>query len=307
MENIRRREEEERVAKEREFRERTSPEAAQRFFDRVNAERELRDATNRGRSSDPARNAMRIQDIQNAATNAAEATGKSIEEVLPENSSSSNARLAREILMNNPNMGLNEIALQGLGMSPARPVNYSGDETSYADEQAKTGGARMATAVSASNRAETQQRLAEEAARAAQSESEKLELRRESAARADQQAQTAQENAVFNQIFRSQGQINKFATQLADPLLPPEAKQALQEQMNQAQGALNASYARAQELGLDLGEAASEGQSASPAASLADLQKLSAQDLEALSWANSNPDDPRSQDIKNKIQAKLEG
>ena len=295
-----------RAQQEREFRERTSPEAAQRFFDRVNSERALRDAMNRGRSSDPARNALLIQDIQNAATNVAEATGKSIEEILPADSSSSNVRLAREILRTNPDMGLNEIGLQGLGMTPARPLNFSDDEVSYADEQAKTGGARLATAATASNRAETQQRLAEQAAQEADNAAARLQQAEERLKATAEGAAERQELSFRRAHLQSLKDLNALVAKSGDLELkmnPEEAAQH-QQQIEAAQSALRALNEQAAAAGVDLGYVEPSSQ---PQASLANLQKLSAQDLEALSWANSNPDDPRSLDIKNKIQAKLGG
>lgn len=247
---------------EREFRERTSPEAAQRFFDRVNAERALRDAMNRGRSSDPARNAMLIQDIQNAATNVAEATGKSIEEILPEDSSSSNVRLAREILRTNPDMGLNEIGIQGLGMTPARPVNYYGDDVSYADEQAKTSGARLATAASASNRAEAQERLAKESAQEADNAAARLQLAQEkleASIRQNEAREEAAKDAKELSFRRAYGQslkdLNALVARSGDIELTmnPEAQRQRQQRIEAAQSALRALNEQAAAAGVDLG------------------------------------------------------
>jgi hypothetical protein len=297
-----------RAQQEQDFRERTSPEAAQKFFAEVDSKRLLRDALGVGNSPDPIRNAETVKSIADAAESASRLTGQSVDELLPKNNPrypNRNVELARQVLRaraNGQNPTQAEIATEALAMQPTnlgdqRDADYKKQAANQLAPALSQQDKTVAQEATASKLEDAQERLALQQANAGRAD-EALELRR-------QTAQTVQENAVLNQIARSQGQIAKYTTQLADPLLLPEAKQALQEQMNQAQNALGVGYARAKELGIDLGEAAPEEPSASPAASLANLQKLSAQDLEALSWANSNPDDPRSQDIKNKIQAKL--
>ena len=265
-----------RAQQEQDFRERTSPEAAQRFFDRVNAERALRDAANRGATNDPVLNAERVQDVMNAALAVAQTTNRPVEQVLAD-SDNRNVRIARSVLAEQSSLGRpltpQEIGLRALAMPPSSAVNYSGDDETYQEAVEKQSLAKMTPAASDQNRAEAEARQLADAARTAQSESEKLALRRESSAREDealelrkQQAQTSQENTVLNQIARSQGRIAKFTTELANPLLLAEEKQKFQEQMNQAQGELNAGYARAQKLGIDLGDSVPEAQ---PQANLA--------------------------------------
>lgn len=162
--NIQRRLFAERVQKEQEWRERTSPEATQQWFAQRRAEAGLRDALNRGGSRDPVVNAEKVQDIVDAANSASSATGRPVEELLPE-SGNRNVRIAREVLARQASLGRSltpqETGLLSLAMTPGSAVNYYGDDETYAQALRKQAAGGMTAASNALSNAEQEQRLQE--------------------------------------------------------------------------------------------------------------------------------------------------
>lgn len=160
--NIQRRLFAERVQKEQEWRERTSPEATQQWFAQRRAEASLRDALNSGGSRDPVVNAEKVQDIVDAANSASSATGRPIEDVLPE-TGNRNVRIAREVLAREASLGRRltpeQTGLLSLAMTPGSAPNYYGDDETYAQAIRKQAAGGMTAASNALSSAEQEQRL----------------------------------------------------------------------------------------------------------------------------------------------------
>lgn len=160
--NIQRRLFAERLQKEQEWRERTSPEAAQRWFAQKRSEAELRDALNRGGSQDPALNAEKVQDIVDAVSSASALTGRPIEELLPENGNR-NVRIAREVLARQASLRRSltpqETGLLSLAMTPGSAPNYYGDDETRAEALRKQAASSMVAAANDFSSAEQEQRL----------------------------------------------------------------------------------------------------------------------------------------------------
>ena len=266
MENIRRREEEERVEKEREFRERTSPEAAENFFARVRAEKEFNLAANRGASNDPIRTGEKVEDYIDAVDEVVRATGKTVEEVISETPSDNRvARIARGVLSErakNGPLSAAQIAARALSGSPSSTIN------SYQEKYESDAASKLGATLQDEKGQESMALQEENAKQAAEARAiddrraqEALELQQEN-------AQARQEADAYRQIAQAQNQLSRLVERSTDPaaVANPDAKAALQGEIAKSRALLDALKARATALGVDLGDFGQES-AAAPAPS----------------------------------------
>jgi len=317
-----------RIQQEREWQERTSPEAANKFFARVNTERALDDAANRGRSNDPARNAFLVEDILRGAQTLSQFTGKSVDEVLssPEYARNHNVRVARSIAAQEARSGqpltTQQIAQQALALAPSSAVNFGGDDETYQESLEKQGATKMNPAVSDQTRMDAEARAKEKAA----DDSEKARLSQDNQdlrariaqsqeERAAQQAARRDQNDARDEVNKAESDYNEAIKFASDPKtrMNNETKLLAQQAIQRAEQRVQMARQAARELGLEYSEPAAVQPSAVPSPASIEylqqhpeqMQKLSSADLQALQWADTNPTDPRAIAIKEKIQQKL--
>jgi hypothetical protein len=263
MENIRRREEEERVAKEKEFRERTSPEAAENFFAGVRAKRELERAANRGASNDPIRTGDRVQDLLGAVSESARTTGQSPEQVLSEMGGDNRiVRIARGVLSEQAQTGRQlsaaEIAARALSGSPSSTINP------FQEAYERDAASKLGAALQDENRGETLALQTENAEQAAQARAIDDQRAQEALKLQQENAQARQETDAVKLILQAERDLKRLVERSTSPdaAANPAAGAALQREIAQSRAVLDALNARAAALGVDMGDSGQESATA---------------------------------------------
>ena len=297
MENIRRREEEERVEKEREFRERTSPEAAENFFARVRAEKEFNLAANRGASNDPIRTGEKVEDYIDAVDEVVRATGKTVEEVISETPSDNRvARIARGVLSErakNGPLSAAQIAARALSGSPSSTINR------YQEKYESDAASKLGATLQDEKGAESLALAQEKADQAEENRRVQAALAQESADTRQALAQKTQQNDAIAAILKAKAALERLTTQSTRPdaAANPDAKAALQGEIAKSRALLDALNARATALGVDLGDFGQES-AAAPAGGMATPSQPSQPTEAFIEYLKANPDTADQFDAK---------
>jgi hypothetical protein len=251
----------ERVQKEREWRERTSPEASRRWFAQKAAEDRLRTALNQGSSKDPIRTAEVAGAMAEAAGSIASMTGQNAEDLLPQaDVSRPNRRveLAREILRARAAgsaLGTSEIAARALAGQPSSTWNQR--QISLERQAAE----KMATDLAQGDRSE-RMALQEEAMAQreqtadamAQYREEQTEMARQAMALREESAMSRQESDLFRRILQVKTSIDRLVAQSATPevAINDEAKAKMQSQIAQSEALLRNLLTQGQSMGMNM-------------------------------------------------------